>query len=219
MLKRVASLLPGSVQLELRKVHHRRQIAKGLFDSDEPEYRMLDTFVSPGDWCLDIGANIGVYTKRMSDIAGPAGRVIAFEPIPEAFFLLSSNARRFDHDNVTLMNAAVSDCFGIASMTVPDSDNGLPNYCRASITADNGLNVLMLPIDSLGINRRVSLVKIDTEGHDEQVVAGMMNLIQRDRPVLIIETGSENIMARLGGAGYRTDKLPGSPNWLFMPSE
>jgi FkbM family methyltransferase len=219
MLKRVASFLPASLQIELRRLNHRRQIAKGLFDSDEPEYRMLDTLVSPGDWCLDIGANIGAYTKRLSDIVGETGRVIAFEPIPEAFFLLSSNARCFNHDNVTLINAAASDCFGIASMAVPDSDNGLPNYCEASITGNgDGLHIITMSIDSLGIDHRISLVKIDTEGHDDKVVAGMMSLIQRDRPVLIIETGSEDIMMRLREVGYRIDRLPGSPNRLCMSS-
>ena len=219
MLKRVASFLPESFQIELRRFNHRRQISKGLFDSDEPEYGMLDKVVSPGDWCLDIGANVGFYTKRMSDIVGPSGRVIAFEPIPEAFYLLTANVQCFTHDNVTLINAAASDCFGIASMTVPSSDNGLPNYYEASINGNgSGIPIITMPVDSIGIITRVSLVKIDTEGHEKPVLAGMVNLIQRDMPTLIIETGSDTVISWLEEIGYRAEHLDGSPNYLFKPN-
>lgn len=49
--------------------------------------------MAPGDWALDIGANVGHYTKRMSDLAGPEGRVIAFEPVPDTFAVLCANAQ------------------------------------------------------------------------------------------------------------------------------
>lgn len=216
MLKRVASFLPESFQIELRRFNHRRQISKGLFDSDEPEYGMLDKLVSSGDWCLDIGANVGFYTKRMSDIVGPSGRVIAFEPIPEAFYLLTANVQCFTHDNVTLINAAASDCFGIASMTVPDSDNGLPNYYEASINGNGpGIPIITMPVDSIGIITRVSLVKIDAEGHEAQVLAGMAQLILRDKPTLIVETHSDGVISGLREMGYGVERLPDSPNYLF----
>lgn len=216
MLKRVASFLPESFQIELRRLNHRRQISKGLFDSDEAEYGILDKLVSPGDWCLDIGANVGFYTKRMSDIVGPSGRVIAFEPIPEAFYLLTANVQCFTHDNVTLINAAASDCFGIASMTVPDSDNGLPNYYEASINGNGpGIPIITMPVDSIGIITRVSLVKIDAEGHEAQVLAGMAQLILRDKPTLIVETHSDGVISGLREMGYGVERLPDSPNYLF----
>ena len=48
--------------------------------------------VSPRDWIVDVGANVGHYTKRLSELVGPKGRVIAFEPILETFSILSESA-------------------------------------------------------------------------------------------------------------------------------
>jgi hypothetical protein len=40
--------------------------------------------VGPGDLCFDVGANVGVYALQFSHWSAPSGRVVAFEPNPEA---------------------------------------------------------------------------------------------------------------------------------------
>jgi FkbM family methyltransferase len=218
-LKQVAARLPKRWQTELKRLRYARQIRGGTFATDEPEYEMLSQLVSPGDWVVDVGANVGHYTKRFSELVGARGRVVAFEPIPATFSLLAANAQLFAHPNVSLINAAVSDRFDEVGMSVPKFETGLSNYyeARLSSAADRAWSVLTLALDALGIAHRVALVKIDAEDHESFVLAGMKKLIARDHPILIVETGSPEVVASLAASGYVPEKLPGSPNFLFRP--
>jgi len=93
----------------LRAWKYRLQVATRRFRSDEPEFRQLADWVHPGDSVLDVGANVGQYTLRLSELAGEEGRVIAFEPIIETFEILAAMARRARYRNITLFNIAVSE--------------------------------------------------------------------------------------------------------------
>ena len=142
---------------------------------------------------------------------------MAFEPIPTTFCLLSANTRLFKFGNVSLFNMAVSDKLDVLGMSVPKFDSGLNNYYQAHITDDSeaDFSILAFPIDNLDIEQKVTLVKIDAEGHEESVLEGMSSLINRHHPTLIIETVSEQTDAKLRGLGYKPEKLSGSPNTLY----
>jgi len=220
LLKKVAARMPDTWQTELKRIHFQRKIRKGEFSADEPEYDLLDRLVRDGDWAVDVGANVGQYTQRLSDLVGPSGRVLAFEPVPATFSLLSANVGLFRNQNVSLFNAAVSDSLDVVGMSMPKFDTGLNNYYQAHISdsTDAEVRVLTLSLDALGINRHISLVKIDAEGHEASVLAGMRRLIESCRPVLIVETGSPEVISGLQTMGYQAERLPGSPNVLFRPS-
>lgn len=230
-LKRLAAALPGRWQSELKKRRFARQIRNGTFATDEPEYAILPDVLQPGDWVLDVGANVGHYTKRFSDLVGPHGRVVAFEPVPETFAILAANSREFEHENVTLINAAASDSLNTVAMSIPRFDTGLDNFYMAHIESGphiesghaeagdpSGLSVLSLPVDALGMGDEVALVKIDAEGHEASVLEGMQGILERAKPVLIVETESEGVIAQLTAKGYDADRLDGSPNVLFTPN-
>jgi FkbM family methyltransferase len=220
LLKQIAARLPNRWQNELKRIHFGRQISKGTFATDEPEYKILPQFITLGDWVIDIGANVGHYTKRFSELVGPTGRVIAFEPVPTTFSLLATNVQLFEYANVTLMNAAVSDKLDIVGMSIPKFATGLTNYYQASISddADNALSVLTIALDPLRINKRIALIKIDAEGHESFVLAGIQELIKKYHPILIVETGSKDVIANLASIGYVSEKLQNSPNVLFKPN-
>lgn len=214
--KNIASKLPKRYQQELKRVHFRRQIKKGGFISDEKEFGILNKWVAEGDWVIDVGANIGHYTKKFSDLTGNTGRVIAFEPIPDSFELLAANITGLSYNNVTLINAAASDSTSVQGMAMPKFDTGLNNYFRAEITTSNpSLEVLCLSIDSLNLSRPIKLVKIDAEGHDINVLKGMEAILSKDQPVLIIEDGSSEINDYLEKFGYKAERIDGSHNKVF----
>ncbi len=217
-LKRLAARLPHRWQAELKRVHFGRQIARGAFNTSEAEFKLLDGLLKPGDWAIDIGANVGQYTKRMSDLVGPTGRVLAFEPIPATFALLAANAERFRYSNVTLINAAVSERLDVLGMSIPRFGTGLVNYYEARITAAGGeTRVLTMPIDAMPIEHPVSLVKIDAEGHEAFVIAGMRELIKRHKPCMIVETGSAELIAAIEALGFRVERSIGSSNVVCRP--
>ena len=218
--KSLLAKLPAGWQCELKRLRYARQIRRGTFATTEPEFAMLPELVRAGDWVLDVGANVGHYALRLSELVGAAGRVIAFEPTPTTFALLAANAQRFPWPNVTLINAAASDKAGMAGMSVPKFESGLANYYEAQLTSPerSELAVLTLAIDSLGLEQRVSLVKIDAEDHEFFVLRGMEQLIARHRPTLIVETGMDSVSDWLAARGYAAVKLPGSPNVLYRPA-
>jgi FkbM family methyltransferase len=215
-LKRVTSWLSPAWQDELRRLRYRRQIKKSNFHSEEPEYDLLESLVGPGDWAIDIGANVGHYTLRLSRLVGSDGRVLAFEPIPRTFALLTANVRSTGAENVTLLNVGASDRLRLVGMQVP-IQGGRKNFYQAHISNQSGAahSTLVIPLDVLRWPASVRLVKIDTEGHELAVLAGMTELLKRDHPALIVEGGCGQIDAMLRDYGYRGEHLPGSPNRVF----
>jgi len=215
-LKRIAARLSKRRQQELKRLYFGRQIRRGRFRTDEQEYELLPDFVSPGDWVLDVGANVGHYTQRMSQLVGPAGRVIAFEPVPDTFELLAANAALFADHNVTLINAAASAASGVVRMEIQQFQSGLANYYMARITDSGpGLEVLCTAIDRLALPHKVRLAKIDTEGNELKVLQGMVEILRSDHPILIVEDNVPEVPAFLAGFGYTERKLAGSSNRLF----
>jgi FkbM family methyltransferase len=214
LLKRVAARLPAGAQHELRRIFFRSQIRRRSFFTDEREYALLDRFLRPGDWALDIGANVGHYTLRMAQLVGPTGRVIAVEPIPATFALLAENLRYSGHANVSLLNCAASQRTDILGMEIPLWSDGMENYYQAHVVRGTAaLTILALSIDSLALPP-VRLVKIDAEGHELPVLQGMRRLLERDHPVLIVETTADESIRLLERSGYRVERLPGSSNVL-----
>lgn len=218
LLKRIAARLPRAWQQELKRLYFARQVRRRTFVTNEVEYGMLPQFVSAGDWALDIGANVGHYTARLSELVGPGGRIIAFEPVPDAFALLAANVARLPHQNVTLLNVAASDTARVEGMDIPRFDTGLDNFYMAKLVkGEAALGVLCVTIDGLGLDHPVRLVKIDAEGHEVWVLKGMCRLLERDRPILIIEDNSREITTLLDGLGYESERLVGSSNRIFRP--
>jgi FkbM family methyltransferase len=149
---------------------------------------------------------------------GPSGRVIAFEPVPETFALLAANVARLPHRNVTLLNAAASDAARVQGMNIPRFDTGLDNFYMAQLTDDAGaLSVLCVTIDGLDLHQPVRLVKVDAEGHEVAVLKGMRRVLERDRPLLIVEDSSPEIATFLDGLGYESERHVGSSNRVFHP--
>jgi len=215
--KNIASKLPFSLQQEMKRVWFAWQIKRGRFITDELEFDRLSEWVSPGDWVLDVGANVGHYTFKLSALVGEGGRVISFEPVTATHELLSANVRRLKYDNVTLMNVGASEGTKEFGVDIPKFKTGLNNYYMASLTEDvDGGKVMCISIDSLNLPKPVALVKIDAEGHDLQVLKGMQTLLEKDHPVLIVEDGSSEVEAYLKSFGYSASKsIKGSHNKIY----
>jgi FkbM family methyltransferase len=224
--KKLASKLSVRSQQTLKRHYFARQIRRGTFVSSEPEFYRLESMVSAGDWVLDIGANIGHYTLRLSNLVGNEGRVFAVEPIPLTFELLAANSALSPYRNVTLLNMAASNSNSLARMEVPvEPSDGVPNFYLAHLGGDDqstgpsaqpspeSWSIFTLAIDSLELPNRVTFVKIDVEGHEVGVVQGMTRLIARDRPLIVTE--GDRAAALLESMGYRGEHLPDSPNFIW----
>ena len=217
VLKKVASKLPIFLQQQLKRYYFAYQIKNNMFMTNEKEYYCLERWVSKGDWVIDIGANIGHYTIKLSNIVGKQGRVIAFEPIPETFELLSANVSFSKNKNVTLLNMCASDSTQILGMNIPRFNTGLNNYYEAHVTKeDSDIQVLCFPIDMLNLKNEIKLIKIDAEGHDLEVLIGAKKILKTYHPILIIEDNSSDIANYLKPFDYKLEKKGDSTNCVYL---
>jgi len=221
-VRKLAARLPGSWRRQLRFWHTQRKINSGRFRSEEPEYDLLPGLLREGEWAIDIGANLGHYTARLSELVGPSGRVFAFEPVLETFAILSRNALLLRQGNVTLFNIAASDRVRVVDINIPKYQDGLTNFYQARIGGyceENSIRSFAMPIDGLSIENKVSLIKIDAEGHERAVLMGMHALLRRDKPILILETADAELESEIASMGYDIERMDSSPNLLCRPSD
>jgi FkbM family methyltransferase len=177
-LKRLAfNLFPPSWRLPIRVTWMR--ITRTL----EPELHSITSLVPRGGTGLDIGANHGVYSYFM---VRHFDRVVAFEPQPACVETLQSWAR----GRVDVKQVALSDHRGDGQLSIPiKSGVPLTGYARLDQAVDGASSYLRVRVDRLddqGLDD-VRFVKIDVEGHELSVLRGGEKLLQRDRPVLLVE--------------------------------
>jgi FkbM family methyltransferase len=182
--------VPKSLVGELRHRKHLRDLATAV----EPEESAVRPLILSGQTVLDIGANFGVFTKLFSQLVGPSGSVIAFEPVPQTFRTLAAGVERFHLRNVQAINKAVSDQVGTALMEVPKYTNseGENLYVAHIVNAPDSREafaVNTITIDSLQLSR-VDFIKIDVEGHELEVLRGSRETIEKYHPILMVEVTS-----------------------------
>ncbi|MCL5269164.1 MAG: FkbM family methyltransferase, partial [bacterium] len=138
LLKRlILRWCPEPLLVALKKAHYSR-VLRDATAIEEPDFPVVRRLVAPGDRVLDIGANIGVYTKLLAEQVGPGGRVWSIEPIPVTWRILQHNARALGLANVEALNCAASDSDGTVTMEVPPFETGGENFYEAHIIETPG---------------------------------------------------------------------------------
>ena len=162
------------------------------FDIDqEPDLQIAELLVTPQSHFIDIGANIGVYTKHLS---GFVGKVVSIEPVPRTYSILESIITRFELTNVEPKRIAISNKVGQTDIAVPN-ESGTINYYRATIETSeitgSGMTfeIQTETIDSLFLKsgENISLIKCDVEGHELACIEGSMKYLERYKPAWLIE--------------------------------
>jgi FkbM family methyltransferase len=188
----VLRFLPDSLLQFAKKIHYARVVRKSS-ERDEPDLFLVKLLVEPGQTAADIGANIGTYSKELSGLVGPKGKVISVEPIPPTFEILSSNLRKLHLSNVEAKNVAVSDVEATVQMQIPKFDSGGENFYAARIKpgpgqdAERSFRVLATTVDKLLASTMVHFIKCDVEGHELNCIRGAVQTIERCHPAWLIE--------------------------------
>lgn len=173
----------------------------------------LAQLVKPGDVVYDIGASIGFMTVICARLAGPGGRVVAFEPSPGAAERLRHNVALNGFENVTIVEAAVADAVGTGRMAENDAyvwgrlelgDTPANGQAQVAVTTiDEGIASGELPAPDV--------VKIDIEGAEGAALRGMAATLREHRPVLLVEIHDTFAVVRglLESQGYAVTELEG----------
>ncbi|MEW6052143.1 MAG: FkbM family methyltransferase [Candidatus Zixiibacteriota bacterium] len=194
----VLSVLPERALQVLKKAYYPR-ILRSICERDEKDFGVIIHLVRPGDCVVDIGANIGVYTKFLSDLVGVHGRVLSVEPIPYTFEILCSNIRKLRLANVEPINCAVSNSNSNVTMEVPTYESGGENFYEARIVddiTDSSLRrerVESKTIDSLFLRlpRNISFIKCDVEGHELKCIKGAVKVMGESKPAWLVEISGD----------------------------
>lgn len=136
----------------------------------------LFSTLQPGDVVWDVGANVGYYTKRFAQAVGPDGHVVAFEPFPTTAERLRAHMQAIS--NFTLQMTALGDEAGRVMMEA--GEDALATTSRIVADSGNGVAVWISTGDDLirqGDIPVPSVVKIDTEGFELDVLRGMTGLL------------------------------------------
>jgi FkbM family methyltransferase len=141
--------------------------------------------LSGGGVFLDIGANIGFMSMALKSIAS---RIVAFEPQPEVYNVMVENIKNASGNaEFSVLCCGVSNKTGTAQMPrIRYGDRGNYGGLGFGRSELGSYSVPLVTIDGLEFPS-VDLVKIDVEGHELQVLEGMVDTISRCRPVMYIE--------------------------------
>lgn len=183
----------------------------------ESEITMLPKLLEPGATFVDVGANLGVYSMIAAHFVGPQGRVVAFEPTPEARELLEIAKQRNGFAGLVVRPEALSDHLGEADLFF-DSQTELASLSKSTSGTSKSIRVALTTLDAVHAEMDLSatsMVKLDAEGAEESILRGAKDFLRASDPVLLheIKVGTNvdlrvaNLLSDMGFAPYR--HLPG----------
>jgi FkbM family methyltransferase len=153
---------------------------------------------------VDVGANIGYFSLLAATQVGPTGCIYAFEPVPRTRAKLLENVQLNNFTQCQVFDVAATNENGHCDIHVgPTSHSGVSSL-RQIDDASESVRVPTARLDTLiDIDRKVDLVKIDIEGAECHALEGMVEILGRWRPDLVLEITS----AFLEGLGKKVSDI------------
>ncbi len=131
---------------------------------------------------LDIGAHVGFWSMMM---AREFSTVIAFEPVPEHADCWEVNLCEDDNARLYRFALGAGRGTGVAMATDPD------NSGKAHVQPGSG-DAVALDSFMNGSATSIDLVKIDVEGYESLVIEGAVDLLRRNRPIIVVESNGQH---------------------------
>lgn len=149
---------------------------------------LIRQLLKEGDVFIDVGANIGFLSMVAAVTVGKKGEVLAFEPVPSTYDLLVANRELNGFSQLQTF------CIGVGSksetVTIQTEEQNRGGASIVNKHGGSGIKIQVKKLDELITSSPVSLVKIDVEGYEFEVLKGAEELLKRDRPALIVEYSS-----------------------------
>lgn len=179
------------LQLDPQDMAQRDVIAhflSGQMYEHETSLLFLKT-LRPGDTAVDVGGNAGYFTMLAATLVGAQGRVVTAEANPGLAGLIRDSAALNDISHLSVENVAISDRNGqivFGSNGSNDSNGGVVPEKTPGEALESNESVTQFvaraeTLDSLagrsGLGS-IRLLKIDTEGHELNVLKGAEDLIR-----------------------------------------
>lgn len=162
--------------------HFPRMLEKSLKKDGVVRYqwRARDAAVASCDKrrvCIDIGANVGLWA---CDLVKSFDHVIAFEPVAE---FRECFAKNVPATNYTMNPVALGRKESFIEMNIVQGNTG---HSHINPNSFGKGTIPLKTLDSFNYTD-VDMIKIDVEGFEEEILAGAMNTIERNKPVIVVE--------------------------------
>jgi FkbM family methyltransferase len=190
--------------------------------AERENIRIIQHYIKPGDVVVDVGANIGFYTRIFSRLVGAKGQVHVFEPDIENYKLLKTNCRNCT--NVKFNCLAVGPKTGKTWLYLSNSLN-VDHQTYDSHEARPRIQIPMISLDKyLEKNTRINFLKVDIQGFDYFALAGARRILKISKRCTIIgeywpygisKTGikPEKYLHLFKSLGFRIELLGPIPNY------
>ena len=182
-----------------------KYLVKPLSAVDPILLRNVREFVRAGNTLWDVGANLGLFAFAAAGIAGPQGRVIAFEPDVWLVQLLRRSValQAGSVAPVRVVPAGVAGAVGLREFKISArarAANALAEYGGSQF--GSAAEVQTIPVFNLDklleMLPHPDVVKIDVEGAEVEALAGQSAFLERCRPTIICEVAPENAASLTG---------------------
>ncbi len=134
--------------------------------------------LKPGMTFVDVGAHVGLYAIPAAAAVGPTGKVIAFDPDPDNFRLLSRNVAASKHSNIQLNNMAVSNINGQLKLHRSPYNTG-DHQIFFKGTGREAVTVQSVTLDEFfkGRTHSIDVAKFDIQGAEAAALQGMIEIL------------------------------------------
>lgn len=158
---------------------------------------------------IDVGANVGIWSFPMTE---HFQKIIAYEPSKQNIECLRQNVSA----KVEIREKAVANFAGVAEFHQAGKNCGDGKLCREGVKSDYKVPVVSLDDENL---EQVDLVKIDTQGWELEVLKGMINILQNQKPWVMIEVNEtiDECCKLMESNGYEAVYIKSKRNFVWAP--
>lgn len=148
-------------------------------------FKIYKSLLHEGDTAIDVGANVGIHCCVMAHYCGQSGHVLAFEPSPSIYARLKKNIAFNQLSQIQLNQVALSCHEGEIGF---DDKSNETNIGKSKIDHNSEYKVPVTSLDKLAAGKdNISLIKIDVEGFEIDVLKGAQETLLKHKPALVIE--------------------------------
>lgn len=166
----------------------------------------LYRLIKPGDTVVDIGANIGAMALPMMLAAGTTGRVVCFEPQAEMARMLEATlAANAEDGRYTVHVCGLGREASTLYLSPINYDAPVTNFGCVHLVPEGDIAVPVAALDDFPFES-LSVIKIDAEGMEPEIIAGAERTIRQHKPIMMVENDRQGeymaLIAQIEALGY-----------------
>jgi|GEM_PF-1005540 len=153
------------------------------------ETRFINQHLPTNGVFVDVGANIGYFSALASRIVGHGGKVFAVEPHPENIAFIELNRKLLPYpQNVTVLPFAAGNHTAQIQLYYSGENLGDHRTFDSQDETRQSIPIMQYPLDDiLRDEKRVDMIKIDTQGFERHVIEGLEATIKKFHPIILFE--------------------------------